>query len=336
MEKHNHKIQILIPLFTVSISLAALIYTYLLIPDNTKKEETYQQYEYHIAFVSEEPGSSYSKELYQGALEAGKKYNAYVEQIGEDLNRSLSLEDSMNMAIYENVDGILLRPNESDALEELVEKANSYGIPVITVQKDIPDSKRQGFVGSNDYFLGQEYGKRVMEIADSKTKEILVLFPEAQFDNTGRSWFSQGLRNAVSIKDMQYDFRIIQDDGGLNNAEELMRGILSKEGNGPDLILCLDETTTRSVSQLIEDSGRNRTRIIGSYVSDDILQSIVNGYIDSTIISDLKEMGRQSVDALMNYKKYHMVSYYTEIETDLLDREQAILEIKRREENHEN
>lgn len=36
----------------------------------------------------------------------------------------------------------------------MIDKACSHNIPVITMQKDVPNSKRQGFVGINDYFLG--------------------------------------------------------------------------------------------------------------------------------------------------------------------------------------
>ena len=34
-------------------------------------------------------------------------------------------------------------------------------------------------------------------------------------------------------------------------------------------------------------------------------------------------MGRMSVDALMTYINYHMVSYYTEVDTMLVDRSMA-------------
>ena len=55
--------------------------------------------------------------------------------------------------------------------------------------------------------------------------------------------------------------------------------------------------------------------------------------MDSTITIDPKELGRMSVDALMTYKNYHMVSYYTEVKTMLIDRQEAE---KYREEVNEN
>lgn len=88
----------------------------------------------------------------------------------------------------------------------------------------------------------------------------------------------------------------------------------------PDVIICLDEVLTQSAYQLIRDRGlSDRIRVIGSYISDEILEGIEQGYLDSTITVDPKAMGRLSVEALMTYKKYHMVSYYTEVGAMLVD-----------------
>ena len=234
-------------------------------------EEDYGSYTYHIAIISDETDSSFWKDVYEGAVKAGKQYGAYVEQTGDGLVNQLSMEDAINVAIYENVDGILLRPAEEERIQKMIDKACSHGIPVITMQKDVPDSGRQGFVGINDYFLGQEYGKQVLKIADENTRLVAVLFPGASFNAASQKWFRLGLSNTVQQEQIR--------DRGLSG----------------------------------------QIKIIGSYVSDDILSGIEQGYIDSTITIDPEAMGRMSIDALMTYKKYHMVSYYTEVDTMLVD-----------------
>ena len=89
----------------------------------------------------------------------------------------------------------------------------------------------------------------------------------------------------------------------------------------PDMIICLDEVITQSTCQMVYDRGlSDRIKVIGSYVTDAILEGIEEGYIDSTITIDAEAMGRMSVEALMTYLKYHMVSYYTEVDTMLVDR----------------
>lgn len=299
------------------------------------QEENFSSYQYHIAVISEESNTSFWKDVCEGAIIEGKKYGIYVEQTGDGLVNPLSIEDAINIAIYEHVDGILLRPTEEKKIQKLIDKACDHGIPVITMQKDVPNSRRQGFVGINDYFLGQEYGKRVLKLSDEDTQLVVVLFPGASFNETSRNWFQLGLSNTVQQENIRFDFRIIWDDRGLNNAEDVIHDMAVGNTEQPDIIICLDEVITQSTCQLIRDRGlSDQIEIIGSYISDDILSGIEQGDIDSTITIDPKAMGHMSVDALMTYKKYHMVSYYTEVGTRLIDRTSSA-EYRREEEDGE-
>lgn len=311
-----------------------LVSYYLLLQNKASGDQEYSSYEYHIAMISDEKDTSFWKDVYEGAVEAGREYGAYVEQVGEGLAERFSMEDAINMAIYEKVDGILLRPSEGRGIKDMIDKACKHGIPVITMQKDVPASRRQGFVGINDYFLGQEYGRQVLKIADENTRLVTVLFPGASFNETSHNWFRLGLSNTVPSEQIRFDFRIIWNDRGLNNAEDVIHEIAEGNTEQPDVIICLDEIITQSASRMLRD--RNMTdeiRLIGSYVSEDILRGIEEGRIDSTITIDPAAMGRMSMDALMTYKKYHMVSYYTEVDTMLIDRNSASR--YRREEAHE-
>lgn len=311
-------------ILTAAFATAVFAGCFLLPGSRMTGEEEYSSYEYHIAIISDETDTSFWKDVCAGAVEAGKQYGAYVEQTGDGLVNPLPMEDAINVAIYEHVDGILLRPAGEENIQKMIDKACSHGIPVITMQKDVSDSKRQGFVGINDYFLGQEYGKRVLKIADETTRLVAVLLPGASFNETSRKWFRLGLSNTVQQEQIRFDFQIIRDEKGLNNAEDVIHDIAEGNVEQPDIIICLDEVITQSAYQLIRDQGMSdQIKIIGSYVSDDILNGIEQGYIDSTITIDPEAMGRMSIDALMTYKKYHMVSYYTEVNTMLVDQAMA-------------
>ena len=303
-------------------AVAAMFAGYFLLLENQSAvEAAYSSYDYHIAIISDDTDNSFWENVYQGAVAEGREYGAYVEQIDEGLVDRFSMEDAINVAIYEGVDGILLRPTDGKVSEEMIDKACSLGIPVITMQKDVQGSRRQGFVGINDYFLGQEFGKRVLKLADENTRLVTVLFPGARFNETSRNWFRQGLQNTVQQEQIRFDFRIIRDDKGLNNAEDVIHDIVEGMVEQPDMIICLDEVITQSTCQMIYDRGlSDRIKVIGSYVTDAILEGIEEGYIDSTITIDAEAMGRMSVEALMTYLKYHMVSYYTEVDTMLVDR----------------
>ncbi len=294
---------------------------FLLLKVSAPKETDYGSYRFHIAIISDDTDTSFWDDVYDGAVREGARYGAYVEQVGDGLADDFSMEDAINIAIYEDVDGILIKPSDGEGIRRMIDKACSHQIPVITMQKDVPDSKRQGFVGINDYFLGQEYGRQVLKIADENTRLVTVLFPGSSFNQTSRDWFRQGLGNTVRLDGIEFDFQIIWDDKGLNNAEDMIHDIAEGNISQPDMIICLDQVITQSTCQLLRDRGLSeRIRVIGSYISDDILNGIEQGYIDSTITVDPEAMGRMSVEALMTYKRYHMVSYYTEVDTMLVDR----------------
>lgn len=313
-------------LILTAISVIPLTAGFFLLPGRDqgvagqKTQADYGTYQYHIAVISDETDTSFWADVYQGAVEAGAGYGAYVEQVGDGLVDPFSMEDAINIAIYEHVDGILLRAAEDEKTRQMIDKAWSHQIPVITMQKDVPSSRRQGFVGINDYFLGQEYGKRVLKIAGPDTRLVTVLFPGTSFNETSRSWFKLGLGNTVQQEEIRLDFKIIWDDRGLNNAEEVIHDMAEGHVERPDILICLDEVLTRSACQLLRDRGLSGSiRVIGSYISHEILDGIEGGDIDSTITIDPEAMGRMSMDALMTYRRYHMVSYYTEVDTMLVD-----------------
>lgn len=303
-----------------SIVTIVVSYTFLVKNGRLEEETGFTAYQYHFAMISDGSDTSFWNDVYEGSVEQAALYGAYVEQPGEGLSVRLSVEDAVNMAIYEHVDGILLRPAEGPGIQAVIDKAVARGIPVITMEKDIPDSRRQGFVGINDYFLGQEYGRRILKLADDSTGLVTVLVPGASFNKTSQNWFRQGLESTVKSDAIRFDFRVILDEKGLNNAEEVIHSMVEGSLECPDIIICLDEVITQTTYQILRDrEPAKQVRVIGSSVSDTIANGIRQGYIDSTITIDPAAMGRMSVDAMMTYKRHHMVSYYTEVNTRLID-----------------
>ncbi|WP_409969223.1 substrate-binding domain-containing protein [Bengtsoniella intestinalis] len=307
-------------IFVVSLVAFLFIAYFFHLKTNAVSELDYTTYDYHIAIISDQTDNSFWEAVYASAQETGADYGAYVEQIDGTLSNALSMEDAINVAIYAGVDGILLRPTEGEVSEDMIERAYDHGIPVVTMQKDLPNANRQGFVGINDYFLGQEYGKQVLKLATQDTQLVMVLVPATTFDATSQSWFQQGLTSTVLQENIAFDFQIIQDDKGLNNAEDIIHSIAEGAIAQPDIILCLDETITLSTSPLVREIGlSDEIQIIGSSVSEAILLEIETGNLNASITIDPTELGSASVEALMTYIHYHMVSYYTEVDTMLID-----------------
>ena len=70
----------------------------------------------------------------------------------------------MDGLIERRVDGILIFPVDSKALKGVVDRAVDRGIVVGILNSDIPDSKRAFYYGTDNYTLGVECGRKMVEI----------------------------------------------------------------------------------------------------------------------------------------------------------------------------
>lgn len=319
-KKRSFPLVLAAALLLVALAAAVCAGYPLFFADTEGEESSYRTYDYHIALISSEKDTKFWSDVYDSIVATGEAHNVYVEETGEGLFGQLSMEDAMNIAIYQNVDGILLWPGEEASMRALIDKACGYGIPVITMQKDVPHSDRQGFVGVNDYWMGQEYGKRVKKIASAGTERVTVLFPGASFNASNRDWFQQGLNDVLRDTNIKLDIRVALDDNGLNNAEEVLQDMVMEGKRYPDIIICLDEVLTQTTVQMLQQlPDSDKIKVIGSFASPKILEGIADGTIDSTITIDPAVLGREGMEAMMTYLQWNMVSYHTEVSTQLID-----------------
>lgn len=105
--------------------------------------------------------STFWERVLDGARAEAEKQDAYVELAGQGFSDDMTETELLDMAYYSYTDGIILYPEDSPDVETEINKIVESGIPVITVGKDSQGSHRNGFVGVNDYFLGQTYGREL-------------------------------------------------------------------------------------------------------------------------------------------------------------------------------
>jgi len=311
----NRILYIFVPVFVVLLIIGSA-----LLPSPRQPDAPLETYQYHIAIIGENTDDSFWNLLYRGVNKAAGEYGAIAEETGAGLSQRVTTEDAIKMAIYEDADGILLLPGSDEALEPLIDQAEDAGIPVISMERDLPDSRRSGFVGINAYFLGQQFGREILKRSGSDASTATILFPADRFDESSRQWFLQGLASAVPSEKITFRYETVESNGSsLNNSEDIIQKLLS-EDNVPDILVTLDSMSTQSAFQLLTSRSMvSRVTLIGTGISSDILDEIENGGIKAVISTDPVQLGEESVRQLMTYQKYHMVSYYTEITPVLID-----------------
>ena len=311
----NRVFQIFIPVF-----VSLLIIGSALLPMQEHSDEPLETYSYHIAIIGENTDDAFWNLLSRGVNNSAKQYGAIAEETGAGLSQRLSVEDALKMAIYEDADGILILPGSDESMTPLVDQAIDAGIPVISMERDLPDSRRSGFVGINAYFLGQQFGREILKRSTNNTRTATILFPEDRFDESSRQWFLQGLSSAVPSQQITFRYETVESAGSaLNNAEDIIQRLLNSN-EIPDVLVTLDSISTQSAFHLLTSRSMvGNVKLIGTGISKDILDEIENGGIDAVISTDPIQLGEEGVRQLMTYQNYHMVSYYTEITPILID-----------------
>lgn len=278
----------------------------------------YREYQYHYVVISEQADEPFWESIYQGALEKGKEQDAYIEKLGSNLPSPYSLEELMEIAIASEIDGIILEPKGEAAITELINKADQAGIPVITVLKDDPLSRRKSFVGINSYNQGQAYGEQILEIANDRKNHVAVLLNAAPKD-TSKNILYSGIRDAVGEHNVILEAAKINRQSAFDSEEDI-RKIIMDSDNAPDILVCLTAVDTLCAYQAVVDYNKvGQIDIVGYYDSELILRAVEKEIIHSTMTIDAKQVGAYCVDALTEYRETERVSNYFPVDISMID-----------------
>lgn len=273
-------------------------------------------YNRHYVLIADDGNSLLWDSIYESAHGEAAASNAYLELIRPDDNPEYTLADCLRIAIASKVDGIILRPDGSEEIRNLIDAAASQGIPVVTVLEDDSASARISFVGLNSYQMGDAYTEQVLRLLHPDFTGIMALTNSSANDAGTNLIYTymtrlleQRRKNGQLMNISAYSI-----DSSLDfNAEEVIRDIFVNGKELPDILICMDEIITECAYQaLIDYNEVGNVDIIGFYYSDTILEAVRRGTISATIALDTDEIGRYGIDALEEYRSLgHTSSYYS-------------------------
>lgn len=261
--------------------------------------------------------------IYESAKKTAENHNAYLEFHASDMGTGYNEIDYMEISIAAGADGIILEFNGEEALKKEIDKAEAAGIPVITIMNDAPDSKRQSFVGVNDYQMGQAYGEQVAALLDEKTETALILLDSEKGDFEKSQIYSQ-ISNVVMEQENGENVKIQAQNLMPENKfdiEEAIRTIFQSPEGPPQILVCMDEVTTECAYQAMIDFNMvGEVKIIGYYVSDTIREAVNKGLIPVTCTLDTEKMGKDCIEALWEYKQEGRVNSYYNVELEFVSK----------------
>lgn len=324
-ENKNLRWLLWVAIGAVLVTVILIIAVFRIYLKRFQSDNSAQNYSGYYAMIVEDRKSDFWQAIYESAYEAGLQQDIYVDLFGENLSQNYSRQELMEIAIFSEVDGIIVEADESRQMEGLINRAVSAGIPVVTIYSDSASSARCSYVGAGNYDIGREYGRQVLLIGDSrrKSQDVLVLM-DANSGDSSQNIVWSGIQETILRENtndaIEYRFSMLAiDDSTTFSVEESIRKIFLEE-DVPDIIICLNELNTTCVYQSVVDYYRvGEVRILGNYTSDTILKGIYRNVIDATVTVDTAQMGQYCVDALVEYKELGNTSDYFAADITLID-----------------
>lgn len=200
-----------------------------------------------------------------------------------------------------NLKGLVVVGFEA-ALIPIINKAVENGIPVVTVDADLPASKRIAFVGTGNYRAGQEGGRCLAGLVGERGKVVILTKP-------GQSNLEErvkGYRDALAAFPA---IQIVQVSDTQSDAVIAAQAAAAAIRKTPDLaaIACVEAAGGIGAATAVTEAGlTGKVKIIAMDRGNDVLAKIGEGVISASIAQRTALMPYYAVQILHNLANHEV------------------------------
>ena len=222
--------------------------------------------------------NSYFYDHKLGLRLAGEFFGVETEYKGpSDLNMQAVIQ-AIELAVAQNPGGIMVVGFE-ESLNDAVNKAVDAGIPVVTLDSDLPNSKRVAFIGTGNYDAGYLGGKTLGRLLHGKGK-VAVMTKVGQSNLEERV---RGYKDALATYPGIELVRIGDTKSDITLSAQVASSIISAI---PDLagFGCVESSGVACAVALKEGGLVGKVKVVSMDRDADTLMYIKNGIIDATVV----------------------------------------------------
>lgn len=259
-----------------------------------------EDYTHHFVLIAEEVENEYWKLIEQGAVEAAAENSIYLEYVGPpkaDNDQLLKLLDRM---ISVKVDGIITQGVEGETFADLVFKGVERGIPIVTIDTDVPRSVRKAYVGTDNFYAGQLAGKAII---DNTVGEQYVGIVTGRYDAINQQERIEGFKDAVKASDRIHIVGSKESNITRIGAAQATYSLLKEQPSITALVGMSALDGIGMVEGLREIAPNKNVYITAFDVLPSTLDLIRSGEIDTTIAQYPKEMGYEAIEVMIELQK---------------------------------
>ena len=280
----------------------------------------------HFSLILNIGDEIYWQNFIEGVYEAAKVNNIAIE-----LNKTSGFDsigkmvEFINIAKISQVDGIIINgETENDyrlALNDLI----SNDMEVVLTGTESVKGSHLIYVGTNFYEFGVQAAKLIKQTSDQNKPINLAVIVSSEHDNiidtpiiTQSNMMLSGIQS-ISNQDPQINLlTVLQRSNDLLGAEDLTREILNKYDGVVDVIFCTNVKDTNAAARvIIERNLVGEVVIVGTDVTDEIINYINKGVVFGVIDRNGYAAGYESVSVLQNSLDGVFQENYVDIDIDI-------------------
>jgi LacI family transcriptional regulator len=232
----------------------------------------------------------------------------YVDNMGPEEGVS-----AIEKLVEAGANGILFSVMDDELIRKSINKAVDQGVPVVTFNSDVENSKRICFVGQDLYKSGKLAAGLMCKVLTSKGKVLII---------TGNLKFHAHRTRVKGFKEGVAEYRnrleVIQVIEGYDRYSDTYAKLDKALKEHPDIsgIYMATGSVSACLDAIKHNEKEERIRIICNDLQPEVEQGLRENMIDFTIIQSPQQQGYRSLRILYDFiftgKRPEMEHYYTE------------------------
>ena len=230
-----------------------------------------------------------------GMSMVGKELGVRTEYVGPaeyDMNAMVA---ALEQSIAKKPQGLVVVGFEP-SLNSIVDKAVAAGIPVVTVDADLPGSKRIAFVGTGNFNAGVVGGTKLASLIGGKGKVAIMLKP-------GQSNLEERLAGYKSVLANYKDIQIVQLADTQSDPVVAAQAAATLLQKYPDLagIACVEAAGGSGAATAVREANKvGKVKIVSMDRGAEVLDGIAKGVISASVAQQTALMPYYAVEILYN------------------------------------
>ncbi len=253
-----------------------------------------------IAVIPKGTAHIFWQSVHAGALAAGKEFGVEIAWNGPQTETMKDQQIAITQDfITRKVDGIVLAPQDQNALVSVVEQVASARIPCVIFDSGINTDQYVSFVATDNYKGGVEAGKELGRLLKGKGTCIITKC-DAGSESTNQR--EKGFEDTLAEEFPEIQILAFQySDSNKDKARAVTEDMLTANP-AVDAIFASNESTTHGALMALRSLNlAGKKTFVGFDSSPDLMDGLNQGEIQALVIQNPYNMGYQSVKAAVNY-----------------------------------